>query len=574
MALSAGFPPIPGDPGGGNSNFIDGTYTGATLPWYMDPKGNHGELIVLRMEPVKGKMPDHPFILRKSIEKRVNGKIEGAMPEAQGRTYALKVRSRHHLEKLLSMTHLTDGTAVKVTHHPGLNSTRCVISCRDLMKVEKDEDILEYLADQKVTDIRRIKRKVGEKTEFTSTVILTISGTTRPETVDIGYQRIRTRPYYPAPMLCFQCFNFGHTRQRCKETTATCGHCGQQHEVVRGVQCPNPAYCNRCKAGDHSLGSRSCPIYKIEDKIQHIRVDKGLSYPEARRLYAASTGHVSFAGITAHSKDKAIADLKAQVDALSGQMTEKNAEIQALKEQASAGSSSNNNEEFQVLRNLIDSLKSQLELRDKRIQALEEAAQKNSRMDIARKHGTIEDLISRVSALESSAAKKDEEIQALRKENEAYKKILGSKILPKPQRQQATKEKLTPSVSAHQESKPKGKGKKSVKSTPNPVEQSPMAILSATMEIDTPPENAYSTTTLGEPPYVNKETQKKTLEKQNSEELTSKRPKTDEPKMYISDSEEAVNTEVGAHSSAKDPPSGFVISSDEGSPDDETEILP
>lgn len=187
MSLNVGFPPLPGDPGGSAHGFIDGTFTGATLPRYMDPHGNHGELIVLRMEPVTGKLPDHPFILRQSIEKRINGKIEGAIPEAQGRTYALKVRSRYHLEQLLSMNQLVDGTAVKVSHHPGLNSVRCVISCRDLMKVKEDEAILEYLKDQKVTDIRRITRKSGETVELTPTVILTVHGTTRPEHIDIGY---------------------------------------------------------------------------------------------------------------------------------------------------------------------------------------------------------------------------------------------------------------------------------------------------------------------------------------------------------------------------------------------------
>lgn len=233
MELGDGFPALPDDPGGGTSNFIDGTYTGATLPRYMDSQRKYGELVVLRMEPVNGKMPDHPFTLRQSIEKRINGKIEGAIPEAQGRTYALKVRSQYHLDQLLSMTQLTDGTAVKVSHHPGLNSVRCVISCRDLMKVKEEADILHCLKEQKVTGVRRITRKVGENIELTPAVILTVSGTTRPEHIDIGYQRIRTRPYYPAPMLCFQCYQFGHIRQRCQQKEETCGNCGEQHEIVK-----------------------------------------------------------------------------------------------------------------------------------------------------------------------------------------------------------------------------------------------------------------------------------------------------------------------------------------------------
>lgn len=202
MALSVGFPPLPGDSGGGTPNHFKGTHTGPLLPSFMDPRGNRGELIMLRMEPVNGKLPDHPFMLRQSIESRINGKIEGAISEAQGRTYALKVRNKFHLDRLLSMTKLNDGTAVKVDYHPGLNSVRCVVSCRDLTKIKTNEDLIDCLKDQKVTNARRITRKVGDNIELTPTVILTISGTTRPEFIDVGYQRIRTRPYYPAPMLC------------------------------------------------------------------------------------------------------------------------------------------------------------------------------------------------------------------------------------------------------------------------------------------------------------------------------------------------------------------------------------
>lgn len=70
---------------------------------------------------------------------------------------------------------------------------------------------------QKITDVRRITRKVGDNIEPTPTVILTVSGTTRPEFIDAEYQRIRTLSYYSASMLYYQCYKFRHIRQRCKE---------------------------------------------------------------------------------------------------------------------------------------------------------------------------------------------------------------------------------------------------------------------------------------------------------------------------------------------------------------------
>lgn len=156
MSLAEGFPPL-GDPGGGSSTYIDGSYTGATLPTYMDPKGDHGELAILKLEPVHGKLPDHPFILRASIERWINGKIDRAIPEARGQAYALKVRGSQQLERLMEMKQLSDGTAVRVTKHPVLNSVRCVISCNELTKIEDDEEIVKHLSSQNVSGIRRIK---------------------------------------------------------------------------------------------------------------------------------------------------------------------------------------------------------------------------------------------------------------------------------------------------------------------------------------------------------------------------------------------------------------------------------
>ncbi|XP_062714107.1 uncharacterized protein LOC134290898 [Aedes albopictus] len=421
----------------------------------MDPHGNYGELIVLRMEPVNGKMPDHPFTLRQSIEKRVNGKIEGAISESQGRSYALKVRSRHHLEKLLTMSQLIDGTPVKVSYHPGLNSTRCVISCRDLMKMTDDNEVLECLRDQNITGIRRITRKVGEHREFTPTVILTVGGTTIPEHIDIGYQRVRTRPYYPAPMVCYQCYHFGHTKQRCQKQLPTCGNCNQEHEVTQDTRCQNPAYCGRCSSNDHSVSSRKCPMYQNEDTIQHIRVDRGLSYPEARRVFEASTGQRSFAGIASHSKDKTISDLSAKLETLSGQMAQKDAQIKALEDKMSTGNTSTSSTDFQRLEQMIINLQKEIQKKDERILTLEKALEKDSRIDLVRKHGTIEDLVAKVSALQETVNRKDQEIQDLRASNKTARASIET--TSKPQRQQTAKKMVpnaTTSTQEHNSQKP------------------------------------------------------------------------------------------------------------------------
>lgn len=542
MALSEGFPPLPGDPGGGTLNYIHGTYVGPTVPSYMDPAGDLGELIVLKVEPVHGKMPDNPFTLRNSIERFINGKIEGAIPEAQGSTYALKVRSRSQIEKLFSMTHLSDGTAIKVTHHSVFNFVRCVISCRDLTKIEDEDEILKCLESQKVTKIRRIYRGIGEQKQPTSTVILTISGTSRPEYIDIGYQRIKTRPYYPAPMLCYQCYHFGHTRLKCKQEIATCGNCGQQHDLEKNVRCPNPAHCPRCQDNSHEIGSRKCPVYIKENTIQHIRVDRGISYPEARRIFEANTRTRSYAGTTAQSKDQTISLLSAKTKFLTDQIAAKNARIKSLEDKISADLSINSNSEFQRLEKLIFDMQAEIKQKDERILALEDALKKGSRMEVVRKHGTIEDLVSKVSILEDTLRKKDKEIHTLRLVSKTvftstdHKSAQSneSNSSPKPKRKQAKKDHFTvSSVNA----------KKTEKEIPDLTVKNTSATLQSSIETENYSLNPNSIENENETPMHSgtkpklKKVKKSTIKQISGERAKQQKP--DSPVMYISDTEDS-----------------------------------
>lgn len=400
--LGGGFPPLPPDQGGGTQ--IDGSYTGRTLPTYMDMNGNHGELVILKLALVSGDAPDNPFLLRKSIEQHISGMIEGAFPEARSTTYALKVRNKKQVDKLLEMTELLDGTKIKIEKHPYLNFVRCVINAQGLENLT-DEECLKFLADQKVTYLRRIKRKVDGKEQNTPTIILTIDGTTRPDHIDIGYQRCRTRPYYPPPMLCFKCYRFGHTKARCPEKQETCGHCAQQHDIVKGILCMDPAYCPRCKSNGHSVSSRQCPVYIEEDAIQHIRVDKGLSYAAAKRVYTAAAKKNSFANVTVASKDQIISELSAKVEFLIKDGAEKDKKIQALESSSQTDPhEASTSKEVQELKKAFSELRLQLDKRDQQVSKLLDALnRKREEMDEQNKRYRYE------------LQKRDEKIKALEK---------------------------------------------------------------------------------------------------------------------------------------------------------------
>lgn len=459
MALAPDEFPSFGDPGGGSSNFFDGDFAGARLPNYMDPEGTYGAIQVLRMEATSGRLPNDPFLLRSSVEKCVGAKIDGAFPEGKdGITYALKIRSKNQISKLLRLTSLSDGTGIKIIEHPTLNVCRCVVNCQSVAGLD-DKTIEEGLADQGVRNIRRITRRNGDKVENTSTIVLTISGTVIPPNVDFGWIRCKTRPYYPAPMLCYNCWNFGHTSKRCQQTRPTCGTCSKDHVIDKETRCTAEVFCKRCDRHSHSLSSRKCPVYCKENDIQRIRVDLGISYPQARRRYEQAHGQSSFSNVTTAGKDQQIAELSSKVDQLQQEMEKKDRRIVTLESSLSTDNSSM----IADLLQKVDLLTSEMKRKDDRIQALESDLQNNSRMGLVRKHGTIEELVSKVTHLEEQLSHKEREVNVLRtifnRKNQLAdsKDALSSSEIPSTQDRIQTAEKTKQQLSQKKEKKQKKK---------------------------------------------------------------------------------------------------------------------
>lgn len=408
------FPPI-GDQGGGHSsNLFDGEFAGALLPGYLDKDGTKGPIQVLRMKAVRGVLPQNPFVLRKSVEKCVGMKIDGAFPEGkEGISYVLKIRSANQISKLKNLTTLTDGTGVEVTEHPTLNTCRCVVNCRAV--IDMPDDVLENeLMDQGVKGIRRITKRIGKDNVNTPTIILTIAGTIIPSHVDFGYIRCKTRLYYPAPMQCYNCWCFGHTSRRCQQTHPTCGTCSKDHAIDKENPCQAETYCKRCDRHSHSLSSRKCPVFVKENEIQRIRVNRGISYPAARREYEQANHQNTYSSIAVAGKDQEIANLSSKVDQLQQEMERKNKRIEILESNLESGTHSENNRGIAELLEKVDLLTKEMHKKDERIQALEATLKNSSRMEMVRKHGTIEDLVAKVTNLEDQLKQKEKEVNAFK----------------------------------------------------------------------------------------------------------------------------------------------------------------
>ena len=179
-----------------------------------------------------------------------------------------------------------------VEPHRSKNSSRGVINCFDLRGVS-DEDIAVGLADFGVTAARRIMTKRG--TVSTNNILLTFDSTDLPSEIRVGYVKVRVRPFVPAPMRCFRCQRFGHTKDNCRGRP-TCSKCASQDHTDETCDSETPR-CVNCGEGQtpHSAYDRSCPAYVKEKEIMTIKATRNLSFKEAREVYNQSHPKTSYA---------------------------------------------------------------------------------------------------------------------------------------------------------------------------------------------------------------------------------------------------------------------------------------
>ncbi|XP_041785913.1 uncharacterized protein LOC121601180 [Anopheles merus] len=249
-----------------------------SLPPWMDRNNEFGDMKFLVLEPLKGfKLPQNPWIISKSITNVVGELTESSHSMEFGQKYLIKTRNLAQYTKMQSITQLIDGTKVSITPHATLNTVQCVIFAPEL-KGLKDEEILLNMESQNVKQVRRFTRKVNDEIQPTNSFLIRVEAGKIPESLRVGLLQVRTKPYYPKPMLCYKCASFGHTKVRCSKGQV-CGNCGT---AAHGECSTHPA-CVNCK-GEHSAFSRECPAFQFEEQVIKIKVDHNCTYKEARQM--------------------------------------------------------------------------------------------------------------------------------------------------------------------------------------------------------------------------------------------------------------------------------------------------
>ena len=175
------------------------------------------------------------------------------------------------------------GLKCSVTPHSSLNTSNGIIRCPALSRVTSD-DIKEGMAEQGVTDVRRITVRRNGVIKLTNTRVLTFNSPNLPTVVKIGFRQVKVDVYIPNPLRCYHCQVFGHNENKCGRHVLCC-NCGEPEHCGPSGVCDKPAKCVNC-SGDHPANSKQCPQWEKEKKILKIKCDNNLiSFPGVRKQY-------------------------------------------------------------------------------------------------------------------------------------------------------------------------------------------------------------------------------------------------------------------------------------------------
>ena len=218
-----------------------------------------------------------PFVIQKVLQS-ISGEPKSIKKLSKSNQLLVEVSRKAHAENLLR-TQTFHNLKVRVRPHSSLNSSRGVIRCPDLRGCSEKE-ILDEMKPQGVTAVKRFRVKKDGQLKDTNTFVFTFNTQVLPPTIKIAFLRVNVEIYIPNSLRCFNCQQYGHHEDRCKNHPV-CSRCGEpaiHHETL----CKNPLKCANC-GESHDANSKECKIWHKEKEILRVKFTRNISFPEARK---------------------------------------------------------------------------------------------------------------------------------------------------------------------------------------------------------------------------------------------------------------------------------------------------
>lgn len=247
-------------------------------------------LVMKRIKSKETLVNVSPFLIKKVIDSLCGSEVELCKKLRSG-DILIKSKSFTQAAKLITLTALSPTIEVEVTEHSTLNYTKGVVFSYDLKKID-EEEILEELKPQNICGVKKILKRDTDKTlKETGLMIITFSSITLPEEINIGYEKVKVRPYIPLPLRCKNCLRFGHLSAACKNNK-TCPDCAKNFHIdeEEDETCSFEKSCINCKDNGlenckHAAYDKTCPIFLKEKEIQAIITLEKVDRKKATETY-------------------------------------------------------------------------------------------------------------------------------------------------------------------------------------------------------------------------------------------------------------------------------------------------
>jgi hypothetical protein len=122
-----------------------------------------------------------------------------------------------------------------------------------------------------------------------------------------GTAPLKVETYIANPLCCYNCQKFGHSSDRCKNEKV-CFRCGSEN--CSAGDCREEPKCVNCNES-HPSSSKQSTVWIKEKEIKKLKIEKHLSYPEARKLYSSQHPNISYAAML---KKKTTREIACQTD--------------------------------------------------------------------------------------------------------------------------------------------------------------------------------------------------------------------------------------------------------------------
>ena len=202
--------------------------------------------------------------------------------ESEGKLL-IEVSSPEESNKLQDLNNVT-GKKIKCIPHISLNQSRGVIYAPELLKYS-EEKLKKELESQKVTEVKRIHKRIDNELVPLPMLILTFDLLNLPNKVHAAWYKFPVRPYIPSPRRCFHCQMYGHLITNCRkkqqDSAGVCVNCGEEEHGA----CSKPSRCHNCSE-NHPASDKTCKRYLLEKEVIASKVKERITFKEAKQKYA------------------------------------------------------------------------------------------------------------------------------------------------------------------------------------------------------------------------------------------------------------------------------------------------